>query len=267
MKLSVVIPVFNELNTIRDILERVRAVPIDKEIIVVDDEATDGSRDIVARLAEQWSELRHVIQPANMGKGAAIRQGIDLARGDLILIQDADLEYEITDYPALLAAVNQGADVVYGSRFHSSQPHRVLYFWHSVGNRFLTTASNMFTNLNLTDMETCYKAFRAEVIKGIRVEEDRFGFEPEVTAKVARGGWRVYEVPISYAGRTYEEGKKIGWKDGLSAIWHILRFNLLAPSVPAYRPPTSSPAHAPGAPALLAAAGGAHAEREPQRAA
>jgi glycosyltransferase involved in cell wall biosynthesis len=228
MKISIVIPCYNEVDTIERIIAAVRAAePVDKEIIVVDDASTDGSGE---RLA---GELRGRIDglvrhPVNRGKGAALRSGFEAATGDIVLVQDADLEYDPSEYPRLLAPIIAGhADVVYGSRFMGAAPHRVLYFWHRVGNGFLTLLSNMFTNLNLTDMETCYKAFRREVLRSITIEENRFGFEPEITAKVARGGWRVYEVGISYFGRTYDEGKKIGYKDGFRAIWCILKYNLL----------------------------------------
>jgi glycosyltransferase involved in cell wall biosynthesis len=224
--LSVIVPCYNERATVRELIALVRRVDIDKEIIIVDDQSTDGSREIVAGLAEQWPELRHVVQPVNMGKGAAIRRGIELARGNLILIQDADLEYDPEDYHGLIKPILDGhADVVYGSRFEG-HPRRVMLYWHTVGNRLLTFLSNMTTNLNLTDMETCYKVFRREVIQSIHLESNRFGFEPEVTAKVAKRGYRVYEVPISYHGRDYWEGKKIDWKDGVSALWSIFKYGV-----------------------------------------
>ncbi|HSN68850.1 MAG TPA: bifunctional glycosyltransferase/class I SAM-dependent methyltransferase [Thermoanaerobaculia bacterium] len=224
--LSVIVPCYNERSTVAELLRRVRAVPVDKEIIVVDDCSTDGSRDIVAGLAAQWPELRQEIQPRNAGKGAAIRRGIELATGDLVIIQDADLEYDPEEYPKLIQPILDGhADVVYGSRFEG-YPRRVMLYWHTLGNRFLTFLSNATTNLNLTDMETCYKVFRRDVIQSIRINSNRFGFEPEVTAKVAKRGYRVYEVPIAYYGRDYWEGKKINWKDGFSAIWTILRYGL-----------------------------------------
>ena len=202
-----------------------KAVPIEKEIILVDDCSRDGTREHLEGLADP--ELRVLAHEVNQGKGAALRTGFKAATGDVVIIQDADLEYDPAEYPKLLAPILDGrADVVYGSRFLGGETHRVLYFWHSVGNRFLTLMSNMMTNLNLTDMETCYKVFRADVLKRIEVEENRFGFEPEITAKVAKLHVRVYEVGISYAGRTYEEGKKIGWKDGVRAIWCILKYNL-----------------------------------------
>ena len=225
--LSVIVPCYNERATVAELLRRVRDVPIDKEIIVIDDQSTDGSRDVVAGLAREWPEIRHLLQPLNMGKGAAIRRGIEEARGDVVLIQDADLEYDPEEYPKLIQPIVDGhADVVFGSRFEG-YPRRVMLFWHRLGNTFLTFLSNMTTNLDLTDMETCYKVFRREVIQSIRIEEDRFGFEPEVTAKVARLGCRVYEVGISYYGRTYAEGKKIGYRDGFRAIYCILKYNVL----------------------------------------
>ncbi|MCM2317661.1 MAG: glycosyltransferase [Thermoanaerobaculia bacterium] len=228
--LSVIIPCYNERATVAELLRRVRAVPISKEVIVVDDQSTDGSWDIVERIAAEWPGLRHIRQPVNMGKGAALRKGIELAVGDIVLIQDADLEYEPSEYPVLVQPILDGdADVVFGSRFEG-YPRRVMLYWHTLGNKFLTFLSNATTNLNLTDMETCYKVFRRDVIQSIPLKSNRFGFEPEVTAKVARRGYRVYEVPISYHGRDYWEGKKINWKDGVSAIWTILKYGLFPSS-------------------------------------
>ena len=227
MKISVIIPVYNEHGTIEQIVKAVRASDItDLEIIVVDDASTDGTQE---KLKEQISALadKIIYQPHNMGKGAAVRAGFAAATGDVVLVQDADLEYNPADYPTLLEPIVSGkADAVFGSRFLGGRPHRVLYFWHMVGNRFLTLLSNMFTNLNLTDVETCYKAFRADVIKNLDLQEDRFGFEPEVTAKLAKARCRIYEVGISYNGRTYSEGKKVNWKDGFHAIYVIVRYNL-----------------------------------------
>ena len=226
MKLSVVIPVFNEKSTISEILERVRAVPIEKEIIVVDDFSTDGTREILQGF-ETGNDLRIVYQPQNRGKGAALRTGFEHVKGDIVVVQDADLEYDPNDYHALIQPIRDNkADVVFGSRFLGG-PHRVMFFWHFIGNKLLTTLSNMLTDLNLTDMETCYKVFSSQVLKKIRLSCDRFGFEPEFTAKVARAHFRVYEVPISYYGRDYSEGKKIGWKDGVAAIYFILKYRFL----------------------------------------
>ncbi len=229
MLLSIVIPVYNEKDTLFEILRRVLASPVgvEREVVLVDDFSRDGTRDLYARLPQEFpgANIRVVLHEVNQGKGAALRTGFQHTRGDVVLIQDADLEYDPKDYPKLLAPILDGrADVVYGSRFVGGGEHRVLYFWHYVGNRVLTLLSNMFTNLNLTDMETCYKVFRGDIIRGIKLKSDRFGVEPEVTAKIARGGWRVYEVGISYDGRTYEEGKKITWKDGVKAIVCIVRF-------------------------------------------
>jgi glycosyltransferase involved in cell wall biosynthesis len=226
-KLSVVIPVYNEERWVREVVRRVQAVDVPKEVVIVEDCSKDNTRAILQELEKEHDNLRVFYQPRNMGKGAALRRGFQEASGDVVLVQDADLEYDPAEYPRLLQPILDGrADVVYGSRFVGEQ-HRVLYFWHYVANKALTTLSNMFTNLNLTDMETCYKVFRREVLQGIKLKSDRFGFEPEITAKVARRGspaWRVYEVPISYSGRTYEEGKKIGLKDAFNALWCILRY-------------------------------------------
>lgn len=227
MKLSVVIPCFNERETIESVVQAVREGPVqDVEIILVDDGSTDGTRELLRAKPEGWVE-QLVLQDQNRGKGAALRAGFALAHGDLVLVQDADLEYDPREYPVLLAPILEDrADVVLGSRFASGRPHRVVYFWHMVGNRFLTLLSNMFTNLNLSDMETCYKVFRREILQSITLEEDRFGFEPEIIAKIARADVRIYEVGISYYGRTYAQGKKIGWKDGFAAIYAIMKYNL-----------------------------------------
>ena len=225
-KLSVVIPVYNEFQWIREIIRRVDAVPIPKEVVIVDDFSTDGTRDILKEL-EEHPDVHVIYQPHNQGKGAALREGFRHAKGDVIIVQDADLEYDPAEFPRLIQPIVENrADVVFGSRFIGEQ-HRVLYFWHSVANFVLTKMSNIFTNLNLTDMETCYKVFRREVLADIRIKSNRFGFEPEITAKVAKKrnpAWRIYEVPISYSGRTYEEGKKIGWRDGFNALFCIVRY-------------------------------------------
>jgi glycosyltransferase involved in cell wall biosynthesis len=244
MKVSVVIPVYNERAYIEEVLLRVQASPVEKDVILVDDQSTDGTRALLEDFAKAQSEgyrdamvlngkarlplenILFLFQTRNQGKGAALRRGFEAATGDIILVQDADLEYDPKDYPKLLEPIFEGkADVVYGSRFLGG-PQRVHYFWHYAGNKFLTLLSDIFTNLKLTDMETCYKVFRREVLQNITLKSDRFGFEPEITAKISKGNWRIYEVAISYAGRTYAEGKKITWKDGLSTLWCILRYNL-----------------------------------------
>lgn len=240
MKLSVVMPVYNEIGTLREIVGRVARVALDKELIIVDDASTDGGRELLQELAEKglaaWlphpedcrgaNEVKVVLQPKNSGKGAALRAGFQAATGDIVVIQDADLEYDPQDIPRVIQPIVDGiADVTFGSRFIGS-PRRALYFWHTLMNRGLTLASNMLNDLNITDMETCYKAFRSEVIKAIAIEEDRFGIEPELTAKVAKMRLRIYEVPVSYQGRTYAEGKKIGWKDGVQALYCILKYGV-----------------------------------------
>lgn len=232
IKLSVIIPCFNEINTIEKVITGIKNSPIQNcgvicEIIIVDDFSTDGTRELLeAKLESQVSQV--VYHPKNKGKGAALRSGFSRATGDIIIVQDADLEYDPKEYPIVLEPILQDkADVVFGSRFQSGRPHRVVYFWHMVGNKFLTCLSNMLTNINLSDMECCYKAFRKEIIQKIKIEENRFGFEPEITAKVAKLDCCIYEVGVSYYGRTYKEGKKIGWKDGVRAIYCILKYNLL----------------------------------------
>jgi len=227
MKLSILLPCFNEVNTIENIIEAVKNCPCaDKEIIVIDDYSTDGTREKLQGGLDA-SVNKVIYHDCNQGKGAALRTGIQAVTGDIVIVQDADLEYDPNEIPYVIQPIlDNKADVVYGSRFAGSGPHRVLFFWHMIGNSFLTTLSNMLTNLTLTDMETCYKAFRSEIIKSIEIKENRFGFEPEVTAKIAKIGCRIYEVGISYYGRTYNEGKKVNWKDGLSAIRCILKYNL-----------------------------------------
>lgn len=229
MKLSVVIPCYNEARTLAQVLDAVRqAEPDGKEIVVVDDCSTDGTREILKE-QEDRGDIRAFYHDVNKGKGAALRTGFAQTTGEVVIVQDADLEYQPSEFMTVIGPILKGqADVVYGSRFISDRPHRVLFFWHSMGNKFLTLMSNMFTNLNLTDMETCYKAFRGDIIRSITIDEDRFGFEPEVTAKVARRDCRIFEVGISYHGRKYEDGKKIGWKDGVRAIWCILKYNVWA---------------------------------------
>ena len=228
MRLTVVIPVYNEVHTLLSLIDRVQDVPVDKDIVLVDDCSTDGTRELLQQTTFP-PNVRVLYHERNQGKGAALRTGFAAATGDLVIIQDADLEYDPQEYPKLLQPILDGrADVVFGSRFAGGESHRVLYFWHSLGNKFLTLCSNAFTNLNLTDMETCYKVFRREVLQRITVEENRFGFEPEITAKVSKiKGTRIYEVGVSYSGRTYEEGKKIGWRDGVRALWCIFKYNVL----------------------------------------
>lgn len=230
MKLSIVIPVFNEAATLEKLVDTVHAVDVglDKEIVLVDDCSRDGTRDVMNQLEERHPDWQFAYHEVNQGKGAALRTGFKTATGDLVIIQDADLEYDPNEYPQLLKPILDGhADVVYGSRFLGGGAHRVVYYWHYLGNKFLTTLSNMMTNINLTDMEVCYKVFKKEVLDSIEIKENRFGFEVEITAKVSRGNWVMYEVPISYYGRSYAEGKKITWKDGFRAIWCILKYRFV----------------------------------------
>ena len=231
LSVSIVMPVYNEREYITEVIQRVVDTGIPTELVVVDDFSRDGTRDVLKKLEASWKDscsLRLLFHEKNMGKGAALRTGFAHVTGGIVIIQDADFEYDPRDYPKLMQPIIDGkADVVFGSRFIGGDSHRVLFFWHSVGNKLLTFVSNMLTNINLTDMETGYKAFRTEVLKGITLESNRFGFEPEITAKVAKKRVRIYETSISYAGRTYEEGKKINWKDGVAAFWHIIKFNLL----------------------------------------
>ena len=237
-RLSVVMPCYNEAATVAEMVKRVLASPHTAELLVVDDGSTDGTRELLDGFDD--SRVQVLAQPQNRGKGAAIRRGFEVASAEFVIVQDADLEYDPRDYDIVLEPLlNGSADVVYGSRFQSGRPRRVLYFWHSVGNRFLTLLSNMFTDLNLTDMETCYKAFRTEVVQSLDLRENRFGIEPEITAKVAAGGWRIWEVGISYSGRTYAEGKKINWRDGVAALGCIVKYGVLARS--GRRPSTGSP--------------------------
>lgn len=247
--LSVIVPAYNEEATIAAAVRRVRECPLRTEIVVVDDASTDGTRAVLESLRAQGLVDRLVLHERNRGKGAAVRSAIPHVTGELVVIQDADLEYDPADLPALMQPILDGrADAVLGSRFLGG-PHRVLYFWHRVGNGFLTLVSNMFTNLNLTDMETCYKVVRSDLMKSLPLRSRRFGIEPELVARLAQAGARIYEVPISYSGRTYAEGKKIGWRDGAAAFWHILRYNLVPPRAPAYRHAAGGAGAVPAAPA------------------
>ena len=233
--LSVVIPCYNEIDTAEELLRKVREVPLRLEVIVVDDGSTDGTRDLLTRLRKEGLVDRLVFHEQNSGKGAALRTGFAWATGDVVVVQDADLEYDPSEFPLLLEPILSGkADAVFGSRFLGG-PHRVLLYWHSVGNRLLTLLSNMLTDVNLTDMETCYKMVRRELLQSLPLSADRFGIEPELTARLAQAGARIYELPISYHGRSYEEGKKIGWRDGFSALWSIVKYNLMPPYVPSWK--------------------------------
>lgn len=230
LRLSVLVPVYNERDTVHEIIERVRAVPVTMEVICVNDCSSDGTGQVLDELLAAGAIDRVIHHPVNRGKGAAIRTALAASTGNVVIVQDADLEYDPGDWPALLAPIVDGlGDAVFGSRFLGGEDRRVLYFWHSVGNMLLTLVSNMFTNLNVTDMETCYKMVKTPLLKSLVLTSDRFGFEPEITARLAQAKARIYEVPISYSGRTYAEGKKIGWKDGVAAFWHIVRFNLFPP--------------------------------------
>ncbi len=237
-RLSVVMPCYNEAATVAEMVKRVLASPHTAELVIVDDGSTDGTRELLDGFDD--SRVQILLQPENRGKGAAIRRGFEVASAEFVIVQDADLEYDPRDYDIVLEPLlNGSADVVYGSRFQSGRPRRVLYFWHSIGNRILTLLSNMFTDLNLTDMETCYKAFRTEVVQSLDLRENRFGIEPEITAKVAAGGWRIWEVGISYSGRTYAEGKKINWRDGVAALGCIVKYGVV--SRRSRRPSAGSP--------------------------
>jgi glycosyltransferase involved in cell wall biosynthesis len=256
LRLTVVMPVYNERRTVETAIARLREVGLDLELICIDDGSTDGTRDILQRLKEEGAIDVLILQERNGGKGTAVRRGIQAATGDVVVVQDADLEYDPRDLPALMAPILDGrADAVFGSRFLGG-PHRVLYFWHSIGNGLLTLISNMFTDLNLTDMETCYKMVRTDLLKSLPLRSKRFGIEPELTARLAQARARIYEVPISYHGRTYAEGKKINWKDGVAAFWHILRSNVFDRKAPVYRPA--------GAPQVTAGAAAAKAVRTGQ---